>query len=248
MSSEAFVISRIPIASITVLNPRARSKRGFRDLVASIAALGLKKPVTVRLRPRGEGYHLVCGQGRLEALKELGETEIPAIVIEANEEDCFVMSLVENLARRQHTPLELMRSIAALRDRGHSHAQIAERTGFSYEYVSAICHLLDRGEHRLLVAVERGIVPHTIAIEIARAGEGDVQAALLDAYENGKLPGDQIVAIRKIVEQRSLMGKDLMHVFRSGARAKQVSADVLVRSYKREVDRQRALVKKAEVA
>lgn len=248
MNNDASAIPRIPISSITVLNPRVRGKRGYRELVASIAALGLKKPVTVRLRPSGQGYDLVCGQGRLEAYKELGETEIPAIVIQADEDDCFVMSLVENLARRQHTPLELMRSIADLRGRGITHAQIADRTGFSYEYISAICLLLDRGEHRLLVAVERGLVPHTVAIEIARAEEGDVQAALLDAYESKKLPGDQIVAVRKIVEQRRLLGKGLFRLSGPGSRAKQVSADVLVRSYKREADRQRSLVKKAEIA
>lgn len=248
MSDGSSAIPRIPIASITVLNPRVRGKRGFRELVASIAALGLKKPVTVRLRPDGQGYDLVCGQGRLEALKELGEAEVPAIVIEAEVEDCFVMSLVENLARRQHTSMELMRSIAALRERGNTHVQIADRTGFSYEYIAAICLLLDRGEHRLLVAVERGLVPHTVAIEIARAEEGDVQAALLDAYEGKKLPGDQIVAVRKIVEQRRLLGKGLFRISGPGGRAKQVSADALVRSYKREADRQRSLVRRAEVA
>ena len=248
MSDGSSAIPRIPIAAVTVLNPRVRGKRGFRELVASIAALGLKKPVTVRLRPDGQGYDLVCGQGRLEALKELGETEVPAIIIEAEEEDCFVMSLVENLARRQHTSMELMRSIAALRERGSTHAQIAGRTGFSHEYIGAICLLLDRGEHRLLVAVERGLVPHTVAIEIARAEEGDVQAALLDAYEGKKLPGDQIVAVRKIVEQRRLLGKGLFRISGPGGRAKHVSADALVRSYKREADRQRSLVRKAEVA
>ena len=44
----------------------------------------------------GEVYDLVCGQGRLEAFVALGQNEIPAIVIEASEEDCYVMSLVEN--------------------------------------------------------------------------------------------------------------------------------------------------------
>ena len=51
------------------------------------------------MRPR---YDLVCGEGRLEAFRMLDETEIPAVVIDAAEADCLVMSLVENLARR-HT-------------------------------------------------------------------------------------------------------------------------------------------------
>lgn len=96
-------IVKVPVADIRVLNPRSRNKRIFSELVTSIAHLGLKKPITVSRR-NGHGFDLVCGQGRLEAFIALGQTEIPAIVIEASEEDCFVMSLVENLARRHHSP------------------------------------------------------------------------------------------------------------------------------------------------
>src|SRR5450631_2211498 len=111
-------VRMLPVDSIAVLNPRIRNKRVFSELVASVANVGLKKPITVRSRPNGSGYDLVCGQGRLEAFVELGQAEIPAIVIEATEEDCYLMSLVENLARRQHSPLELIREIEVLRAHG----------------------------------------------------------------------------------------------------------------------------------
>src|SRR4051794_407520 len=198
-------IEMIPVDQITVLNPRDRNQRGFSELVTSIAHLGLKKPITVTRR--GDGYDLVCGQGRLEAFIALGEREIPAIVIEASEEDCYVMSLVENLARRNPRSLELMREIGALKDRGYNIAEIAAKIDFSPDYVGAICFLLEHGENRLLVAVERGLMPPNIAIEIARAQEAEVQQALADAYEARALPGKQILAIRRIVQQRTQMGK-----------------------------------------
>ena len=44
----------------------------------------------------------------------LGETEIPAIVVDATEADCLVMSLVENIARRQHRAIDLMQEIGSL--------------------------------------------------------------------------------------------------------------------------------------
>jgi ParB family chromosome partitioning protein len=88
-------VQMIPVDAITVLNPRARNRRVFHELVTSIAHLGLKKPITVSRRATAPGYDLVCGQGRLEAFIALGESEIPAIVIEASEEDCCLMSLVE---------------------------------------------------------------------------------------------------------------------------------------------------------
>ena len=110
-------IYMIPVDEITVINPRDRDQRVFHELVTSIAHLGLKKPIIVTRRQDKGGYDLVCGQGRLEAFIELGEPAIPAILVEATEEDCYVMSLVENLARRNPRSIELMREIGALRRR-----------------------------------------------------------------------------------------------------------------------------------
>jgi ParB family transcriptional regulator, chromosome partitioning protein len=196
-------IRSIPVDLVTVLNPRVRNKRVFQELVDSIAHLGLKKPITVSKRPGRTRYDLVCGQGRLEAFIALGQTEIPALVVEASEEDCYVMSLVENLARRQQSPLELVHAIGVLAGRGYSHAEIAKKVDFSVEYVAAICVLLERGEEKLISAVERGVIPHSIATEIARAKEGEVQQALAQAYEERKIPGNQVLAIRQIIEQRN---------------------------------------------
>ena len=103
MTSTASEIRMISISAIIVLNPRVRNKKIFNELVTSIAHLGLKKPIAVSTRPDQAGFDLVCGQGRLEAFMALGQTEIPAVVPEATEEDCFVMSLAENL-RRHHSP------------------------------------------------------------------------------------------------------------------------------------------------
>lgn len=239
----------IPIDQITVLNPRARNKRIFNELVTSIQRLGLKKPITVAQRAGQTGYDLVCGQGRLEAMVSLGEAEISAVVVDASQEDCFVMSLVENVARRQHSPLDLMRQIGALRQRGYSMSQIAAKTDFSDEYISAICYLLDHGEDRLLNGVDRGVIPATIAMEIARATDSDVQSALTDAYERKTLPGNQVLAIRRIIEQRRATGKGMSHGGReTSSNRKRVSAESLVRAYRKETQRQKLLIKRATLS
>lgn len=248
MTQDDAQIRMVPVDAITILNPRVRNKRIFHELVTSIAHLGLKKPITVSQRQGSYRYDLVCGQGRLEAFITLGQPEIPAVVIEATEEDCFVMSLVENLARRQHTPLELMREIGALKDRGYSISDIAQKTDFSTEYVYAICYLLDHGEEKLISAVERGLIPHTVAMEIVNAKDGDVQKALADAYERKLIPGNQILAIRRIVEQRKLAGKSLYSLDRSDRGGRRITAEALVRSYRKETERQKLLIKKASLA
>lgn len=246
MSDVAPEIRMVPVSSIAILNPRARNKRIFNELVNSIAQLGLKKPITVSPADDG-GFNLVCGQGRLEAFTILGQTMIPAVVVDASKEDCYVMSLVENIARRQHTSLELMQEIGAMKKRGYSNSEIGEKTGFSPEYIYAICYLLEHGEERLLAGVERGHLPATIAMEIARAKDADVQRALAEAYEKGSLPGKQIMAIRKIIEQRNAVGKTI-HMVASAQRApKRVTAETLVRAYRKESQRQTLLVKKAAI-
>ncbi len=114
---ETITIEMIPVDKIAVINPRIRNKKTFRQIVDSISKVGLKKPITVNRIEDGDGeatYQLVCGQGRLEAFIILGERKIPAIVVEVTEEDSLVMSLVENLARRQHRPLELLHDIGEL--------------------------------------------------------------------------------------------------------------------------------------
>src|SRR3954464_1802695 len=89
-------LKTIPIDQIRFLNPRFRNRRNFQEIVQSIAKVGLKRPITVSTRKSetdGALYDLVCGQGRIEAFMQLGQTEIPAIIIEAEESDCLVMSL-----------------------------------------------------------------------------------------------------------------------------------------------------------
>jgi len=240
-------ICMVPVHSINVLNPRARNRKVFNELVTSIAHLGLKKPITVSRRAGSNVHDLVCGQGRLEAFIALGQKEIPAVVVDAEEEDCFVMSLVENLARRNHTSIELMSEIGALKQRGYSTAEIAAKTDFSTEYIYAICYMLENGEERLLNGVERGIIPHSVAMEIAKAKEGDVQAALAEAYENKALPGKQLLAIRRIIEIRNTSGKGMRSGKGSGTRTR-ATADLLVRALRKETDRQKVLLKKATLA
>jgi len=85
-------VAMIPIGLIDVVNPRIRNKRLFKEIVDNIAELGLKRPITVTRRehPEGARYDLVCGQGRLEAFQILGQDEIPALVVDADHEDCLV--------------------------------------------------------------------------------------------------------------------------------------------------------------
>ncbi len=243
-------IQMIPIDHIEVLNPRDRKNRVFEEIVGNIKAVGLKKPITVTPRPGKNGedhFLLICGEGRLKAYLSLGEPTIPAVVVQVDDEEAFIMSLAENIARRQCRPLELLAGIGQLRDQGYDKKTIASKTGLSIDYVKGILMLLEHGEERLLVAVESGRIPLNAALDIARAGddETNVQTALQEAYESGKLRGRQLNQARRVIERRQTLGRSVAR--RIPRKALEVTASSLIRSYQREVDRQKLMVKKAEI-
>jgi len=243
-------VEMIPISRITVLNSRARNKRQHREIVNNIEAIGLKRPITVARHdgPGGARYDLVCGEGRLEAFQMLGQSEIPAVVIEASESQCLVMSLVENIARRTPRPIDIMREIGALRARGYNDTAIGEKLGVGASWVNMIASLLERGEERLVAAVETGVIPITLAMEISKAESEEAQTLLLDAYETGKLRGKKLAAARRMLDMRMrAQGKGLPsgRLGRKGS-GRRMTANDLMQVYQREAEKQRLLVKKSD--
>lgn len=242
-------IHMILLDQITIVNPRDRGRRMFKKIVDNIANIGLKKPITITPKNGsggGTGYFLVCGQGRYEAYELLGEREIPALIVNVSKEELLLMSLVENLARRQHSTLELVRDISDMRDRGYNFTEIAARTDLDVGYVRGMVKLFKKGEERLLQAVEKGQIPISVAITIASSDDHGVQRALADAYENRTLRGRKLLAARRLVEKRKTDGKGL----RNGSRKSEVdqfSSEKLLRTYQKETARQRMVIQKANL-
>ena len=245
-SQDTQAVEMISIDRITVINPRVRNKKLFKEITANIAEIGLKRPVTVARRDGADGprYDLVCGQGRVEAYQALGQRQIPALIIDADAEDCLVRSLVENFARRQHRAIDLLHDIEDLKKRGYNDTTIARKTGLTIEYVKGVLRLLDKGEHRLLRAVEARQIPVSIAVEIAGAKDADMQNVLQQAYEKKLLRGHKLIAARRLIEQRRRRGKGLK--INQNRREQTLSSTVLIRAYQEDVDRKRLLIRKAE--
>ena len=238
-------IEKIAINMIDILNPRERNQKTFREIVASIKALGLKKPITVTPRKDGR-YGLVCGQGRLEAVQSLGQTTIPAFIVEASDEEAYIMSLVENIARRTPNHAELLENIRVLQKRGYNINQISKKTALEESYIRGVITLLNKGETRLINAVEMGRMPLATAVEICKAQSGDEQQILQDAYESGALRGRKLLTVRKLIEKRRVFGVAVRKGGKLNPRSK-LSPTLLVRTYNKEVERQKLLIRKADI-
>jgi ParB family chromosome partitioning protein len=237
----------ILIDRITILNPRTRNRESFQELVDSISKVGLKKPITVsRKRSGAPGlYDLVCGQGRMEAYLALGRTEIPALIMDLDEQDCLVRSLVENIARRRPAPLELLRELQSLRERGYGDRDIAAKTGLSEPYVKEVLHLLETGEQRLLRGVETGRIPLSVAIAIARTDDEGAAEVLRQAYESNLLRGQRLLSAKALLETRAAKGKMLAERRKQG---RKVELDALMKAYREDVAEKQRVVEQSNMA
>ena len=242
-------LQMVPVGMIDVLNTRERNRKVFQEIVSNIKSIGIKKPITVTPRTRPDGstrFLLVCGEGRLNALKELGEETIPAVVVDVADEEAYLMGLVENVARRRYRPIELFSGIAQLLAAGYDTKAIAAKTGLTLKYVQGVTTLMQRGEERLLVGVSRGDIPLNAAMAIIGAADDDraVQSALQEAYDSGTLRGRQLTAARRVIDRRKALGRSVAKNSRRGN--EELTPSNLVRTYQNEVERQRLIVKKAE--
>ncbi|MFM0153112.1 ParB/RepB/Spo0J family partition protein [Paraburkholderia sediminicola] len=240
-------ITLIPATQLRVLNPRTRNSLFFAQLVENIATIGLKRPITVAYGGRaesGEEWHeVLCGQGRLEALKALGETVIPCCVVEADHVERYLITLTENIARRRHTTEELLSGIQILKARGYTTEQISTKTNLDSGYINGILNLLENGEQRLVRAVEKRMVPMWLALDIARSSTGEMQEAMVAAYENGTLKGEELMRVRKLLSKREAVGK-AFHSKKPAPREKP-TPQKLLRTYQTEVRRQKFVIQNA---
>jgi ParB family chromosome partitioning protein len=242
-------IVNVPIAEIFIANPRSRNRKRWLEIVASIRTVGLKRPITVSRRvdstSDGKRYDLVCGQGRIEAFVELGESSIPTIVTQVSREDQYLMSLIENIARRQPSNRGILLEVKVLRARDYSMDLISEKLGLDKGFIYGLVNLIERGEETLVEQVEAGKLPVSVAVEIARGNDDSLSLALSEAYQSGQLRGSKLAAVRRIVAAR--MSK------RTGSNAarkhdRPVTAKALVKVYEDTVSKQRALIARAERA
>ena len=76
------------------------------ELAKSIEEKGVIVPLILRKNPYGEGYEIISGHRRKTACKWVGVTEIPAIIMELNDNDAIITMVDSNLQRENIKPSE----------------------------------------------------------------------------------------------------------------------------------------------
>lgn len=248
--SNSGLVEMVDVCDIFIVNPRKRNRFIYEGIKENIINQGLKRPVTLRLyNANGYKYALICGQGRLETFISHGEKQIPAIIKNVDEEMAHLMSLAENIARRNPRNAEFFAEIQRMKKSGVSEKEIGLKLGYTTTWINSVLTLLSQGERSLLIAVESGHIPLYLAVDISRAGDKDEQALLTRALEEGHIKGNQVNKIKKILESRRHGNKGSMSTaYVPGKRAKKLTPEELAGLYEKHVFEHRAVVMKSQSA
>ena len=131
----------VPIAEIVLLRQtpdRAKLKRKYRQIVASVQEVGIiEPPVVTRMRGRQAGYLLLDGHLRIEVLKGLGHTSVSCLV-STDDEAYTYNKRINRLATVQEHKM-ILRAI----ERGVSEARIARALDVDVAHIKKKRRLLD---------------------------------------------------------------------------------------------------------
>jgi ParB/RepB/Spo0J family partition protein len=166
---------------VNAIHPSPRNPRtdfgSLDELAASLQTHGLLQPIVVRRD--GEGYEIIAGHRRHAAATQLGWPSIACVVRDAEPDEAFVLTLVENLQRDDLSPKEEAAGLEALlRERGWSTRQVAAAVKRSPKFVSNRLRVFDdpilapyvlRNEVTVSMAEETLVLPRKERQELIEA-------------------------------------------------------------------------------
>lgn len=137
------------------------------DLADSIREHGIIQPLTVRKLASGY-YQIIAGERRWRAARLAGLTQVPAIVIEADDRKAMELALIENLQREDLNPIEEANAYRHLIDEFHlKQDELAERVSKNRTSIANSMRLLKLGskvqemaaDGRLSMGQARALIP-----------------------------------------------------------------------------------------
>ena len=150
----------------------------LQSLAESIRVHGVIQPLTVRETSDGY-YQIIAGERRWRASRLAGLTEIPALVIEADDKTAKELALIENLQRQDLNSVEEALGYQSLMDDfGLTQEEAAERVGKSRSAVANALRLLTLDEKVLeMIRVGSITAGHARAILMLKSEKKQVEAA-----------------------------------------------------------------------
>ena len=170
----------------------------LQSLSDSIAEHGVVQPLTVRQLESGY-YQIIAGERRWRAARMAGLSEVPAVIIEADDKKTMELALIENLQRQDLNPVEeAMGYRSLMEDYGLTQEDAAKQVGKSRPAVANALRLLNLPEK---------------VLEMVRKGEltaGHARAVLsLKTVKMQEQAAQKIAALGLSVRQAELLCKNM---------------------------------------
>ena len=167
-------------------------------LANSIRKEGLLQPIAVR--SHGSGYIIIAGERRWRAVRSLGWTTIPALVVSASEQKAAELQLLENIAREDLNPVEEARAYKAFLERGYTEERLAVTVGTTVSWIKWRVQMLN-AQPAVLQLVEIGKMTWWMAYELSRlTPNGQMEA--LRVITSQQLNTDEVTALCGVIYAR----------------------------------------------
>ena len=135
----------LPISQVESCSSQPRKyfdEETLAELAESIREHGIIQPLTVRKLSSGY-YQIIAGERRWRAARLAGLSEVPAIVIEADDRKAAELAMIENLQREDLNPMEEAAGFQSLIENYHmTQEEAAQRVGKSRSAVTNALRLL----------------------------------------------------------------------------------------------------------
>ena len=135
----------LPISQVESCSSQPRKhfdEASLAELAASIQEHGIIQPLTVRKLASGY-YQIIAGERRWRAARLAGLSEVPVIVIEADDRKAAELAMIENLQREDLNPMEEAAGFQSLIETYHmTQEEAATRVGKSRSAVTNALRLL----------------------------------------------------------------------------------------------------------
>ena len=126
-------INEVELSKIEVNPDQPREvfdQESLEELAASIKAIGIIQPITVRENTTSDNYQLISGERRLRASVLAGLTTIPAYIKKASDENMMEMALIENIQREDLNSIEIALAYQTLIEKHNlTQEKLSERIG-----------------------------------------------------------------------------------------------------------------------
>ena len=157
----------LPISQVESCSSQPRKHfdpESLQELADSITEHGIIQPLTVRRLASGY-YQIIAGERRWRAARLAGLTEVPVIVMEADDRKAAELAMIENLQREDLNPMEEAAGFQALIESYHmTQDEAAQRVGKSRSAVTNALRLL-----ALSAGHARALVPLSPALQLRAA-------------------------------------------------------------------------------